>query len=182
MFVGKRDGRKGPVHFDKITSRISRLAYGLNTEFCDPVRFLALLLPPCPFKPPRAPDLPPRTGRPHPPVSPRRPSAQPGGSPGKSGTGRFSNLDGLGCGGGAPLSPPCLPCPRGRPPSGRGSAAVPSRPHPRGAPIAGAASPPPRTPSPSVSPLHLVLYERLLTQSSCFRPPVLATRSWCRRR
>ena len=26
------------VHFDKITARISRLAYGLNTDFCDPVR------------------------------------------------------------------------------------------------------------------------------------------------
>ena len=37
MFVIKRDGREEPVHFDKITARISKLAYGLNQEFCDPV-------------------------------------------------------------------------------------------------------------------------------------------------
>merc|ERR1719182_1049538 len=37
MFVLKGDCRKEPVHFDKITSRISRLAYGLNPEFCDPI-------------------------------------------------------------------------------------------------------------------------------------------------
>jgi len=36
MFVIKRDGREEPVHFDKITARISKLAYGLNQEFCDP--------------------------------------------------------------------------------------------------------------------------------------------------
>ena len=38
MYVVKRDGRQEPVHFDKITARISKLAYGLNQEFCDPVR------------------------------------------------------------------------------------------------------------------------------------------------
>eukprot|EP00976_Prorocentrum_cordatum_P049734 1003974-Prorocentrum_minimum.AAC.3 len=38
MFVVKRDGRQEPVHFDKITSRINKLSYGLNSEFCDPVR------------------------------------------------------------------------------------------------------------------------------------------------
>ena len=38
MYVVKRDGRQEPVHFDKITARISRLAYGLNPDFCDPVR------------------------------------------------------------------------------------------------------------------------------------------------
>lgn len=38
MFVIKRDGREEPVHFDKITARISKLDYGLNQEFCDPVR------------------------------------------------------------------------------------------------------------------------------------------------
>ena len=38
MFVIKRDGREEPVHFDKITARINKLAYGLNQEFCDPVR------------------------------------------------------------------------------------------------------------------------------------------------
>ena len=32
MFVIKRDGREEPVHFDKITARISKLAYGLNQE------------------------------------------------------------------------------------------------------------------------------------------------------
>jgi ribonucleoside-diphosphate reductase subunit M1 len=37
MKVVKRDGRTEPVSFDKITSRISRLAYGLNPEFCDPI-------------------------------------------------------------------------------------------------------------------------------------------------
>eukprot|EP00894_Picocystis_sp_ML_P003241 jgi/Pico_ML_1/53758/g4249.t1 len=37
MFVVKRDGRKEPVHFDKITARITKLSYGLNTDFCDPV-------------------------------------------------------------------------------------------------------------------------------------------------
>ena len=38
MFVIKRDGRKEQVHFDKITARIMKLSYGLNTDFCDPVR------------------------------------------------------------------------------------------------------------------------------------------------
>jgi hypothetical protein len=37
MFVVKRDGRREPVHFDKITARITKLSYGLNTDFCDPV-------------------------------------------------------------------------------------------------------------------------------------------------
>jgi len=37
MYVVKRDGRQEPVHFDKITARINKLAYGLNQEFCDPV-------------------------------------------------------------------------------------------------------------------------------------------------
>lgn len=37
MFVVKRDGRKQEVHFDKITARIGKLAYGLNPDFCDPV-------------------------------------------------------------------------------------------------------------------------------------------------
>lgn len=36
MFVLKRDGRKESVMFDKITSRISKLCYGLNKEFIDP--------------------------------------------------------------------------------------------------------------------------------------------------
>ncbi|XP_070496325.1 ribonucleoside-diphosphate reductase large subunit [Chironomus tepperi] len=37
MFVIKRDGRREEVHFDKITSRIQKLCYGLNTDFVDPV-------------------------------------------------------------------------------------------------------------------------------------------------
>jgi ribonucleoside-diphosphate reductase subunit M1 len=37
MFVVKRSGKEEPVHFDKITARITKLAYGLNAEFCDPV-------------------------------------------------------------------------------------------------------------------------------------------------
>jgi hypothetical protein len=40
QFVVKRDGRKEPVHFDKITARITKLSYGLNSDFCDPVSFL----------------------------------------------------------------------------------------------------------------------------------------------
>lgn len=38
MFVVKRDGRTEQVAFDKITARIKKLSYGLNTDFCDPVR------------------------------------------------------------------------------------------------------------------------------------------------
>ncbi|CAO1365642.1 unnamed protein product [Diamesa tonsa] len=37
MYVMKRDGRKEEVHFDKITSRIQKLCYGLNMDFVDPV-------------------------------------------------------------------------------------------------------------------------------------------------
>lgn len=37
QYVIKRDGRKEPVHFDKITARITKLSYGLNSDFCDPV-------------------------------------------------------------------------------------------------------------------------------------------------
>lgn len=37
MFVFKRDGRKEPVRFDKITARIQRLCYGLDTEHVDAV-------------------------------------------------------------------------------------------------------------------------------------------------
>ena len=32
-----QDGRKECVMFDKITSRISKLCYGLNKDFIDPV-------------------------------------------------------------------------------------------------------------------------------------------------
>ncbi len=36
MFVKKRDGREEEVHFDKITSRIQKLCYGLDMDFIDP--------------------------------------------------------------------------------------------------------------------------------------------------
>lgn len=42
QYVIKRDGRQEPVHFDKITARITKLSYGLNTDFCDPVRILLM--------------------------------------------------------------------------------------------------------------------------------------------
>ena len=34
MNVVKRDGRKEPVSFDKITQRIDKLCYGLSTDTC----------------------------------------------------------------------------------------------------------------------------------------------------
>lgn len=37
MYVIKRDGRQEKVHFDKITSRIKKLCYGLHETFVDPV-------------------------------------------------------------------------------------------------------------------------------------------------
>ena len=37
MFVIKRDGRKEPVKFDKITARIQKLCYGLDPEHVNPV-------------------------------------------------------------------------------------------------------------------------------------------------
>ncbi len=44
MYVLKRDGRQEQVHFDKITARITKLSYGLNPDFCDPVRADPVLL------------------------------------------------------------------------------------------------------------------------------------------
>nr|3S8A_A Chain A, Ribonucleoside-diphosphate reductase large chain 1 [Saccharomyces cerevisiae S288C]3S8C_A Chain A, Ribonucleoside-diphosphate reductase large chain 1 [Saccharomyces cerevisiae S288C] len=38
MYVYKRDGRKEPVQFDKITARISRLCYGLDPKHIDAVK------------------------------------------------------------------------------------------------------------------------------------------------
>ncbi len=38
MFVIKRDGRREPVHFDKITARISKLCFGLNEKYVVPHR------------------------------------------------------------------------------------------------------------------------------------------------
>lgn len=37
MYVYKRDGRKEPVRFDKITARVLRLCYGLDPNHVDPV-------------------------------------------------------------------------------------------------------------------------------------------------
>lgn len=37
MYVYKRDGRKEPVRFDKITARLQRLCYGLDTDHVDAV-------------------------------------------------------------------------------------------------------------------------------------------------
>ncbi|KAM3223944.1 hypothetical protein ACQJBY_057373 [Aegilops geniculata] len=37
MYVVKRDGRQEAVHFDKITARLKKLAYGLSQDHCDPV-------------------------------------------------------------------------------------------------------------------------------------------------
>ena len=37
MFVVKRNKKSQPVSFDKVTSRIRRLAYGLSPEFVDPI-------------------------------------------------------------------------------------------------------------------------------------------------
>lgn len=36
MYVIKRDGTQEPVQFDKITTRINKLCYGLNMDFIDP--------------------------------------------------------------------------------------------------------------------------------------------------
>ena len=36
MYVLKRNGKKQEVMFDKITSRISKLDYGLDKRFIDP--------------------------------------------------------------------------------------------------------------------------------------------------
>lgn len=37
MFVVKRDGRRESVAFDKITRRISKLCYGLDPKYVEPV-------------------------------------------------------------------------------------------------------------------------------------------------
>lgn len=37
MYVSYSGGRQEDVHFDKITSRIQKLCYGLNMDFVDPV-------------------------------------------------------------------------------------------------------------------------------------------------
>eukprot|EP00121_Abeoforma_whisleri_P001354 Awhi_evm1s1202 len=37
LYIVKRDGRRENVMFDKITSRVERLCYGLNADYVDPV-------------------------------------------------------------------------------------------------------------------------------------------------
>ena len=37
MYVAKRDGKKEPVMFDKITARVRKMCYGLN-KIVDPVK------------------------------------------------------------------------------------------------------------------------------------------------
>lgn len=38
MYVLKRDGRREDVKFDKITARITKLCYGLNDQYVDPIK------------------------------------------------------------------------------------------------------------------------------------------------
>ena len=38
MYVIKRNGEKEPVHFDKITARISQMCYGLNSTYIKPFK------------------------------------------------------------------------------------------------------------------------------------------------
>ena len=38
IFVTLKDGRKENVFFDKITSRVLKLCYGLNMDYIDPVK------------------------------------------------------------------------------------------------------------------------------------------------
>jgi hypothetical protein len=45
MFVIKRNGQQQRVQFDKITSRISKLSYGLNMQFVDPGVYRFFILP-----------------------------------------------------------------------------------------------------------------------------------------
>ncbi len=44
MYVIKRNGKKEPVYFDKITSRIKKLSYGLNTEYVDSVEIAKVVI------------------------------------------------------------------------------------------------------------------------------------------
>lgn len=45
MYVLKRDGRKETVMFDKITSRIVKLCYGLDMEYIDPAAITMKVIP-----------------------------------------------------------------------------------------------------------------------------------------
>jgi hypothetical protein len=44
MRVIKRDGREEPVALDKITLRVKKLCYGLDSRYIDPVKVRAPLL------------------------------------------------------------------------------------------------------------------------------------------
>jgi hypothetical protein len=44
MFVVKRSGKKESVHFDKITSRVSKLCYGLDAKVCVVPMYAVLVL------------------------------------------------------------------------------------------------------------------------------------------
>ena len=44
MYVQKRNGKREDVKFDKITSRINKLCYGLNPKFVDPVFLISNLM------------------------------------------------------------------------------------------------------------------------------------------
>jgi len=48
MFVVKRDGRQEKVYFDKITARIVKLSYDLDSRFVDPVQIAQKVLSPPP--------------------------------------------------------------------------------------------------------------------------------------
>ena len=44
MYVVKRNGKKEPVHFDKITTRIEKLSYGLNLDYVNPVEIAKVVI------------------------------------------------------------------------------------------------------------------------------------------
>eukprot|EP00045_Choanoeca_perplexa_P013899 m.159700 g.159700 ORF g.159700 m.159700 type:complete len:104 (-) comp16491_c0_seq2:2344-2655(-) len=44
MYVIKRSGKPEEVHFDKITSRLQKLSYGLHPEFVDPAEITKVVI------------------------------------------------------------------------------------------------------------------------------------------
>jgi ribonucleoside-diphosphate reductase alpha chain len=44
MYVVKRNGKKEPVHFDKITTRIEKLSYGLHRDYVNPVEIAKVVI------------------------------------------------------------------------------------------------------------------------------------------
>ena len=71
-YVIKRDGRTEQVHFDKITARITKLSYGLNPDFCDPVSSSAVHAGPAGRRRPRAEHF--QNGQPPPEAAPLLPA------------------------------------------------------------------------------------------------------------